>query len=99
MKLRIRPRFLLIICLAAAAAYLLISALQQELLIEASVPRVVLAVAAYFCLVVLLLVPALTLMWFVFTVWGRAYYRAWHIQRIRNSREMRRVVLRDQQQK
>lgn len=99
MKLRIRPRFLLIICLAAAAAYLLISALQQELSIEASVPRVVLAVAAYFCLVVLLLVPALTLMWFVFTVWGRAYYRAWHIQRIRNSREMRRVVLRDQQQK
>jgi hypothetical protein len=99
MKLRIRPRFLFITSVAAAAAYLLISALQQELSIEASVPRVVLAVAAYSCLVILLLVPALTLVWFVFTVWGRAYYRAWHIQRIRNSREMRRVVLRDQQEK
>jgi hypothetical protein len=60
---------------------------------------VVLAVAAYFSLVILLLVPAVTLVWFVFTVWGKAYYRAWHIQRIRNNREMRRVVLRDEQEK
>jgi hypothetical protein len=99
MKLRIRPRFLIVTSVSAGAAYFLISALQRELSIEASVPRVVLSVAAYFCLVILLLVPALTLVWFVFTVWGKAYYRAWHIQRIRNSREMRRVVLRDQQEK
>jgi hypothetical protein len=30
--------------------------------------------------------------WFVFSVWGRTYLRAWHIRRIRNARYLREAV-------
>ncbi|HLW53752.1 MAG TPA: hypothetical protein VKW06_13010 [Candidatus Angelobacter sp.] len=30
--------------------------------------------------------------WFVMSVWGRVYLRAWHIRRIRNARYMREAI-------
>jgi len=40
----------------------------------------------------LLLFAAVTLAWFVWHVFGRKYYRAWHIARIRERREMRELL-------
>lgn len=41
-----------------------------------------------------LLFPALFLVlgWFIFSVWGRTYLRAWRIRRIRNARDLREAV-------
>jgi positive regulator of sigma E activity len=38
--------------------------------------------------------PALfvVLGWFLFSVWGKVYFRAWHIRRIRNARDLREAV-------
>ncbi len=35
---------------------------------------------------------AVVLGWFVFSVWGKAYFRAWHIRRIRNARYLREAI-------
>lgn len=96
--MKIKPRLLFIPFLAAAAAYFLISIFQQELSVESSVLRALVSVVAYICIVILLLVPLLTLGWFIFTVWGRAYYRAWHIKRIRNTRLMQRAIAQGRQE-
>jgi hypothetical protein len=33
-----------------------------------------------------------TLGWFVYRVWGKAHFRAWHINRIRNARYLKEAV-------
>lgn len=45
-------------------------------------------------LVSVLFLPALVLVlaWFVFSVWGKAYLRAWHIRRIRSARDLREAI-------
>ncbi len=40
----------------------------------------------------------LVLGWFVFSVWGRPYLRAWHISRIRHARHLREAVERGRSQ-
>ncbi len=40
----------------------------------------------------------LVLGWFVYTVWGKTYLRAWHIRRIRNERHLREAVERGRSQ-
>ncbi len=47
-----------------------------------------------FVAVGLLLSAAATLLWFVWHVFGRKYYRAWHIARIRERRELDDVIRR-----
>jgi uncharacterized membrane protein YdjX (TVP38/TMEM64 family) len=37
-------------------------------------------------------VGALVLLWFVYSVWGRVYFRAWRIKRLRNARDLREAV-------
>lgn len=32
------------------------------------------------------------LLWFVYRLWGKPYFRAWHINRIRNARYLREVL-------
>lgn len=36
----------------------------------------------------------LVLLWFVYRLWGKPYFRAWHIARIRNARYMKEAVTR-----
>jgi hypothetical protein len=73
--------------------------LKTEIEAQENAAGVLLSLAAYVCVVILLLAPILTLGWFVFRIWGRAYWRAWRIRRIRNDNEMRQAVLRNQQEK
>lgn len=93
-KVNVKPRYWIISFLAGIAAYFAAPSLTRELSEQTGIAGVLFSVAAYVCVVVLLLAPAVTLIWFLFRVWGKTYYRAWHIQRIRNNREMRRVLLR-----
>jgi hypothetical protein len=37
-------------------------------------------------------IAVIVLGWFVFSVWGRVYFRAWHIRRIRNARYLREAI-------
>jgi hypothetical protein len=30
--------------------------------------------------------------WFLFSVWGKVYFRAWHIRRIRNARDLKEAT-------
>jgi hypothetical protein len=85
---------LAIIFVTAAVSYFVLTAIRNEFSAESSFAAGVLAVAAYVCVVVLLLAPLVTLAWFIFTVWGRTYYRAWHINRIRNARLLQRLTRR-----
>jgi hypothetical protein len=57
-------------------------------------PLLILVGGSLMLLVSVLLLPAgaLVLLWFVYSVWGRVYYRAWRIKRFRNSRDLREAV-------
>jgi hypothetical protein len=48
--------------------------------------------AAYIFLAIALPLAVITLVKFVYSVWGRAYFRAWHIRRIRNARQLREAI-------
>jgi hypothetical protein len=52
----------------------------------------VLYLAAYLFLAIALPLTFITLIKFVYSVWGKAYFRAWHIRRIRNARQLREAV-------
>jgi hypothetical protein len=52
----------------------------------------VLYLAAYIFLAIALPLTFFTLTKFVYSVWGKAYFRAWHIRRIRNARQLREAV-------
>lgn len=54
--------------------------------------RAILDVSMFLISVLLLPVLFLVLGWFIFSVWGRTYLRAWHIRRIRNARDLREAV-------
>ncbi len=45
-------------------------------------------------LVGLFVFAAIALAWFLWHVFGRKYWRAWHIRRIRENRELRDVMRR-----
>lgn len=98
MKRAIHPRRLAIIFFAAAGCYFLLITLQKEFSAESSFVAGIIDVATYLCVLILLLTPVLTLAWFVFRVWGRAYYRAWHINRIRNAKLMQRLRTRSDEE-
>jgi hypothetical protein len=48
--------------------------------------------AAYIFLAIALPLTFITLIKFVYSLWGRIYFRAWHIRRIRNARQLREAV-------
>ncbi|HEY6305602.1 MAG TPA: hypothetical protein VI488_03970 [Candidatus Angelobacter sp.] len=48
--------------------------------------------AAWIFSVVVLPLALITLIAFVYSVWGKPYFRAWHIHRIRNARSLREAV-------
>jgi hypothetical protein len=37
----------------------------------------------------------LALAWFVYSVWGKAYFRAWHINHLRNARLLKEAARRE----
>lgn len=92
MKSSVKPRYLLVAFLTGIAAYFIAPLLTQELAAQPGVAGALLSVAVYVCVVILLGALPVTLAWFVFRVWGRTYYRAWHINRIRSTRAMRRLL-------
>lgn len=92
MKIRVNPRYVLISVVTGIVAWIAAPLLRQELAAQTGAAGALLSVAAYVCVVALLGALPVTLVWFLFKVWGRPYYRAWHINRIRNAREMRRVL-------
>jgi hypothetical protein len=96
MKIRVNPRYLLISVLTGIFAWLAAPLLRQELAAQTGAASALLSVVAYVCVVALLGALPVTLVWFLFKLWGGPYYRAWHINRIRNAREMRRVLIRDE---
>ena len=54
--------------------------------------EVVTGVSSFLVSVLFLPASVLVLAWFVFSVWGKAYLRAWHIRRIRNARDLREAI-------
>lgn len=54
--------------------------------------RLVTGVSSFVVSVLFLPVVVLVLLWFVFSVWGKAYLRAWHIRRIRSARDLREAI-------
>lgn len=54
--------------------------------------QVVTGVSSFLVSVLFLPAAVLVLAWFVFSVWGKAYLRAWHIRRIRNARDLREAI-------
>ena len=63
-----------------------------------SIPLAILLIARVISLSMILvqiLAPLLglfALAWFVYRVWGKAYFRVWNINRIRNARYLREAV-------
>ena len=56
------------------------------------VVQVVAGVSSFLVSVLFLPAVVLVLAWFVFSVWGKAYLRAWHIRRIRSARDLREAI-------
>lgn len=81
----VRTRFL--IKALAAAVVIAVAFLFFRPIVE-----VVTGVSSFLVSVLFLPAAVLVLAWFVFSVWGKAYLRAWHIRRIRNARDLREAI-------
>lgn len=57
-----------------------------------SVLAALLYLAAYVVMVVAIPLAVFTMFRFVYSLWLRPFYRAWHIHRIRNARYLREVI-------
>jgi hypothetical protein len=61
-----------------------------------SAVTVLLYLAAYIVIIVAVPLVFFTLFRFIYSLWLKPWYRAWHINRIRNARYMREVLHRGQ---
>jgi Mg2+/citrate symporter len=83
---------LVIVAAAIAAALFFLPWASPTLKAGADFLTNALGLAAWiFSALVLPLIP-IALIAFVYFVWGKAYFRAWHIRRIRNTRQLREAV-------
>jgi cytochrome bd-type quinol oxidase subunit 1 len=57
-------------------------------------PVLIVVTGSLMFLVSVLLLPAIAIVigWFIYSVWGRVYLRAWRIQRLRNARDLKEAV-------
>lgn len=83
--MKTEARFLL-----KALGYGLLAALVIILL--RPVVEVLTGISMFVVSVFFLPVALLVLGWFVMSVWGKAYLRAWHIRRLRNARYLREAM-------
>jgi hypothetical protein len=85
---------LTIVALAAAAVYLFHPLFGEALRAGAGLAMAVVYLAAYIFAIVALPLGFLWLFTFVYSLFLRPYLRAWHINRIRNARQLREAVQR-----
>ena len=83
---------LAILAVLAAATYLFRPVLSAAFGAGVGLATAAVYLAAYIFSAVALPLIFITLIKFVYSLWIKTYFRAWHINRIRNARQLREAV-------